>query len=501
MGKLEELRQKNAEVLAGNEQNVQAQHAAGKKTARERISSLLDKGSFVEIEKFVKRTLATPGFEAASETGEGVVCGYGTVADRAVFIYAQDYTVLSGSLSAAHASKIIKVMDMAAKNGVPVIGVLDSGGARISEGIAAIDSTAAILNKYNEISGVVPTVTIVAGPCIGTAAYITAVSDFTLMVDGISAVALHGPQIYASALGKGIEAKEFFGARNHAEKTGLAQFVCANEDECAGTVKKLISFLPSNNLDEAPYEVTADDLNRQLSFTGEEKYDAKAVIAAVCDGGDLLELQSAYAADIILAFGRINGNVCGFIANSDTDITGAGAKKAARFVELLDAFNIPVVTLANCGGTKFDVEAEQDSLIRDAARLISAYAQAGIPKLTLITGKAVGDGFAVMCPKALGADMVYAWPNAEISSMPSEAGALVLYEDEIDKAEDGVAAKAQMKDKYIAEYANPWQAAAQGVIDDVIEPAHTRQILVAALEMTISKRENKLPKKHGVLPL
>ena len=501
MGKLEELRQKNADLLAGNEQNVQAQHAAGKKTARERISSLLDEGSFVEIEKFVKRTFATPGFEAASETGEGVVCGYGTIADRAVFIYAQDYTVLSGSLSAAHASKIIKVIDMAAKNGVPVIGVLDSGGARISEGIAAVGSTAAILNKYNEVSGVVPTVTVVAGPCIGTAAYITAVSDFTLMVDGVSAVALHGPQIYASALGKEIEAKDFFGARNHAEKTGLAQFECANEDECAGVVKKLVSFLPSNNLDEAPYEVTADDLNRQLPFTGEEAYDAKAVIAAVCDGGDMLELQAAYAPDMVLALGRISGNVCGFVANAAVDLTGAGARKAARFVELLDAFNIPVVTLANCGGTEFDMDAEQDSLIMDTARLISAYAQAGVPKLTLVTGKAVGDGFAAMCPKALGADMAYAWPNAEISSMPAEAGALILYEDEIGKAEDGVAAKAQMKEKYIAEYANPWQAAEQGVIDDVIEPAHTRQILVSALEMTISKRENKLPKKHGVLPL
>lgn len=501
MGKLEELRQKNAAILTGNGQNVQAQHAAGKKTARERLDSLLDKGSFVEIEKFVKRTFATPGFEAASEAGEGVVCGYGTIGERAVFVYAQDYTVLSGSLSAAHASKIIKVMDMAAKNGVPVIGILDSGGARISEGVAAIGSTAAILNKYSELSGVVPTLTVVAGPCIGTAAYIAAVSDFTFMTDGISEVALHGPQIYASASGKSLKETELFGAKNHAEKTGIAQFAYANEEECAQGVKKLLSFLPSNNLDEAPYEASADDLNRQLPFTGEEEFDARAVAASICDNSDIFEIQAAFAPDIFLAFGRINGNVCGIIANAKAELTAAGAKKAARFVGLLDAFSIPAVTLVNCGGTEIDIDAEQDSLITDAARLLSAYAQAGIAKLTLVTGKAVGDGFAVMCPKALGADLVYAWPSAEISSMPPEAGAIILYEDEIKAAEDGIAAKEQMKEKYIEEYANPWQAAAQGVVDDVIEPAHTRQILAAALEMTLTKRENRLPKKHGVLPL
>lgn len=501
MSKLEELRQKNADILSGDEQSVQAQHAAGKMTARERIAALLDAGSFVEIEKFVKRTFATPGFEAASQEGEGVVCGYGTVDDRAVFIYAQDYTVLSGSLSAAHAAKILKVMDMAAKNGVPVIGVLDSGGARITEGLAAINSTAAILNKCTEISGVVPTVTVVAGPCIGTAAYITALSDFTLMVDGISATALHGPQIYASALGKGIDATSYFGAKAHGEGTGMAQFTCATEAECAQTVKKLISFLPSNNLDEAPYALCEDDLNRQLPFTGDEAFDAKAVVTAVADNSDILEIQAAYATDMITALGRINGNVCGFVANVAPVLSANGARKAARFVSLLDAYNIPVVTIANCEGSGIDAQAEQGTLIPDIARLIGAYAQAGMPKLTLVASKAVADGFAAMCPKALGADMVYAWPDAEISSMPPEAGALILYEDEIKSAADGIAAKEQMKAKYNAEYANPWQAAAQGVVDDVIEPAHTRQILISALEMTISKRENKLPKKHGVLPL
>ncbi len=503
MGKLEELRQKNLDALAGGgQQSVQAQHDAGKKTARERVELLLDAGSFIEIEKFVKRTYATPGFEAASETGEGVVCGYGTIQERPVYLYAQDYTVLSGSLSAAHAAKILKVMDMAAKNGVPVIGVLDSGGARISEGIAAIESTTAILNKLNEISGVIPTIAVVAGPCVGTAAYMAAIADFTFMIDGISATSLHGPQIYGSALGKSVKATAEFGARTHNEQTGLSQFLCANEEECFGAVKQLLGFLPSNNLDEAPYELHTDDLNRQLPFSGEEAYDPKALLTAIADQGAVLECSAQYAREVITAFGRLGGNVCGFLANdAQAKMTGNAARKAARFMQFLDAFNIPAITLTNCEGAEVDLDQEKGSLIPDIAGLISAYAQAGIPKLNVIAGKSVGEGFAMMCPKALGADMVYAWPGAEISSMPPEMGALVLYEDEIKSAQDGIEAKKQMKEKYIEEYANPWQAAQQGVVDDVIEPAHTRQILISALEMTISKRESKLPKKHGVLPL
>ncbi|MEA5003856.1 MAG: carboxyl transferase domain-containing protein [Christensenella sp.] len=502
MSKLEELRTRNADaLLGGGEQQILAQHDAGKKTARERIGLLLDQGSFVEIDKFLKRTYTTPGLEAASETGEGVVCGYGTIAELPVFVFAQDYTVLKGSLSSAHASKILKTMDMAVKNGVPVIGVLDSGGARISEGMAAISATAEILKKLSDISGVIPTVSIVAGACIGTAAYIAALTDFTLMIDGISQLALHGPQIYASAMGKEIDAQALFGAKSHNKNTGVAQFMCADEMECMGTVRKLLSYLPSNNLDEAPYEMNTDDLNRQLSF-GEEVPDMKELIRSVADNGDVLAYQADFASEVITMFGRLNGNVCGFIANDSTGVlTQRASKKAARFLSFLDAYNIPAVTFTNCGSSDVDIEKEQGSLIPDFAKLVSAYATSGMPKLNVIVGKAIGDGFAVMCPKALGADMVYAWPSAHISAMPVEAGALLLYEEEIAKADDGIAAKKQMIDKYLDEYANPWQAAEQGVVDDVIEPAHTRQVLIASLEMVLSKREEKLPKKHGVLPL
>ncbi|MEG0251261.1 MAG: carboxyl transferase domain-containing protein [Christensenellaceae bacterium] len=504
MGKLEELRQKNKDaLLSGGEEHIQAQKNAGKKTARERVSGLLDADSFVEIDKFVKRTYVTPGFDAPSATGEGVVCGYGTIDERAVFLFAQDYTVLSGSLSVAHAAKILKAIDMAVKNGVPVLAILDSGGARVSEGIAAIDSYAAILKKLNDVSGVIPTISIVAGACVGAAAYIAATTDFTLMVDKISVMALHGPQIYASALGKSIDENVSFGAQNHAKNTGIAQFACATEDECFAVTKKLLSFLPSNNLEEAPYQLCADDLNRQLEvFNTEGAYDAKALIAAVCDNTDMLEQQADFASEIVTAFGRINGNVVGFIANAkDAVITGHAARKAARFALLLDAYNIPIVTFTNCEGTSFDESNEHGMLIADVTKLISAYAEIGVPKINVIVGKAIGDGFAMMCPKSLGADMVYAWPFAQISSIPAKTGALIMFEEEINNSKEPLNVKEQMEKKYIELYANPWQAAAQGVVDDVIEPAHTRQMLVSALEMSISKRENKLPKKHSVLPL
>jgi acetyl-CoA carboxylase carboxyltransferase component len=502
MSKLEELRQKNEDaLLAGGREEIDAQHRAGKKTARERVAALLDDASFVEIDKFIRRAFATPGFEAASAAGEGVVCGYGTVTGRPVFIFAQDHTVLAGSFSAAHARKIEKALDMAAKNGVPVIGILDSDGARVSEGVAAIDSCAAILKKLNDISGVVPTVTVVAGNCIGAAAYIAATTDFCFTVAEGSLIALHGPQIYASTLGDGIDVKTAFNADAHNGITGVSQFMADNEDECFAQVKRLLGFLPANNLEEGPYLMTQDDLNRRLQGVGEGyEYDPKALISMVADDGVVLEYQRYYSPDIITMFGRLNGSTVGFIANgADGGIQGHAARKAARFVSLLDAYNIPVITFTNCGGTA--VEDQKPMLISNGARLIAAYAEAGVPLLNVVTGRAEGDGFAMMCPKSVGADIVYAWPEAVISAMPPEAGAIVMYEDEIAGADDGVEAKRQMIRKYKDEYANPWRAAEQGVVDDVIDPAQTRQMLAAALEMCLAKRDSKLAKKHNVLPL
>jgi len=501
MSKLEELRQKNEKALeAGGKEKIEAQHKDGKKTARERISTLFDDASFVETDKFLKRTFSTPGYEAVSETGEGVVCGYGTIDSRPVFIFAQDYTVLSGSLSAAHAQKILKTIDAAVKNGVPVIGILDSDGARVSEGIAAIDSYAAILKKLSDVSGVIPTISIVAGNCIGSAAYIAASTDFCFTIHEISTIALHGPQIYASTLGNEIDVREAFSAQAHNELTGVSQFLSNSEDECYSQVRKLLSFLPSNNLEEGPYVMSADDLNRQIQAGEGSVYDPKILISQVADNNDILEYQQYYSPDIITAFGRINGNTVGFVANgAEGRVEGHAARKAARFISLLDAYNIPVITFTNCGGTA--VEKEKPMLISNVARLVSSYAQAGVPMLNVITGQAIGDGYAMMCPKSLGADVVYAWPEAEITALPSETGAIVMYEEAIAQSSDGIAAKQAMIEKYREEYANPWQAAEQGVIDDVIDPASTRQMLVAALEMCLSKRDSKLAKKHNVLPL
>lgn len=498
MSKLEELRQKNDAALnAGGKEGIDAQHKAGKKTARERVGMLLDSASFVEIDKFVKRTYATPGFEAVSETGEGVVCGYGTIDERPVFIFAQDYTVLKGSLSAAHATKIIKTLDLAVKNGVPIIGILDSAGARVSEGVAAISSYAAILEKLNQISGVVPTVSVVAGNCVGTAAYIAATTDFCFMIDGISYLALYGSQVYQSTL----DMKPDFGAEKNNKDTGVAQFLCASEDECYSSVRKLLGFLPSNSLDDAPYIMCNDDLNRQLTqFNGESLYTAKEIITAMADNNDVMEYQALYSPEMVTMLGRVNGATVGFVANAgDTIMTGHGARKAARFISLLDAYNIPVVTLVDCEETP--VQELNNMYIANITRMMGIYANAGVPKITVVTGKAVGDSFAMMCPKALGADMVYAWPSAQITAMPAVMGSALLYEKEIAAATDAITAKQEMVQKYIDEYANPWQAAEQGVVDDVIEPAATRQMVAAALEMCSGKRVESLPKKHRIATL
>ncbi|MBD5559629.1 MAG: methylmalonyl-CoA carboxyltransferase [Clostridia bacterium] len=500
MSRLKELKKKEeAALTAGGPDAAKNQHKAGKKTARERITALVDAASFVEIDKFVKGSTVSPGRESVSEVGEGVVCGYGTVDGRPVFVYAQDYTVLAGSVSVAHARKILKVMDMAATSGIPVIGIIDSGGARIAEGVAAVNSYAAILKKLNEISGVVPTICVVAGSCIGTAAYIAATMDFCFTIDKISKVALHGPQIYQATFGDEIDVKTAFSAKAANEVTGVSQFLAASEDECYAELKKLLGYLPSNNLESSPYEVGSDDLNRQLAGF-DEAYEPKALIQNVSDGGACLEYQAFYGTEIVTAFGRINGNAVGFVANgTEGRISPHAARKASRFVSILDAYNIPIITFTNLGGT--DVSLKQRCMTTAGAGLIAAYAGCGSPMLNVITGEAVGDGYAMMCPKALGADLVYAWPQAVITAMPPEAGALLLYEKDIEQAQDGVKAKQDAVAKYREEYANPWQAAEQGVVDDVIEPARTRQMLIAGLEMCQTKRVQRLPKKHDVKTL
>ncbi len=495
MSKLETLREKNNQLLSNGK--IQDQHNLKKKTARERIELMLDAKSFVEIDKYVSKNFSTVDFEAVSAEGEGVVCGYGTIDGRPIFLFAQDFTVLSGSLSVAQAAKIVKTLDNALKNGVPVIGILDSLGARIAEGVAAINSYGSIIKKLNDISGVIPTIAVIAGPCVGAMTYVSATCDFTFMIDDISYMALNGPQIYESAMGKKFDNAKTIGALNHNENTGVAQFLNTNEEECFADVKKLLSYLPSNNLDDILYEFNEDDLNRQLDEYNENfEYDAKELIAKISDNNMVFEYGMYYSKEIITAFGRINGNTVGFVANANGSfITGRSARKASRFISLLDAYNIPVITIVNTNGTEVDLQKEKGMLITNVARLINTYGEAGIPKITLIAGNAVGDGYLAMCPKSLGADIVLAWPNAVISSIPVEMGGVLLVEENTGISKDNAT------QSYEENHATAFAAARQGVVDDIIEPASTRQMIASALEMTLTKRESKLPKKHSIMPL
>ena len=502
--RLHTLNEKRKSVLqAGGPEKLAEQKNKGKLTARERIAKLLDEGSFVEVDTFVQHSSAVEGFDATSAPGEGVVAGYGTIAQRPVYIYSQDYTVLSGSLGAMHAKKIVKVLDAAGKTGVPVIGILDSGGARLSEGTFALNGFGEIFKKLVELSGVVPLISVVAGPCAASAAYIAALTDFVFMVDQIGAMFTAGPQVFSAATGEDLDADSLGGAKLQNEKTGNAQFFCQTEDACYTSVKTLLSFLPSNNVEDLPLSECSDDLNRQLTdFNDAQQYDMRELIKAIADNGVFFETQMYFATNIITGLIRLNGWSVGVVANyPETYINTDAADKAAKFIRFCDAFNIPVVSFTDTPGFVIDIKEENAGLIRHGAKLIYAYAQASVPLLNVITGKAIGTAFIAMSSKTLGADMVMAWPQAEISCLGAEAAANILLVDAIQSADDPVKARAEKIAEYREVFASPWAAAKQGAVDDVIAPAETRQRLAAALEMALGKRVNQTPKKHGVMPL
>ena len=490
----------NLAKLGGGQDKIDVQHKQGKMTARERIQSLLDDKSFIELDKFYERSRSTPGFESATASGEGVITGYGSADGRPVYIFAQDYTVLNGSMSVAQAQKIAKIMDMALQNGAPVIGVLDSGGARISEGAAAMGAYGMIVKTLNDLSGVVPTVTVIAGQCIGAAAIIAGLTDFTFAVDKTSSLLLHGPQILSSTIGGNFKAEEISGAKALNERTGIAQFLAENENQAYADVRRLLSFLPSNNLDESPSLMAEDDLNRQIPELDSDDVDARDLIAKIADSNDFMEYQAYYAKEIVAGFARLNGNTVGVVANcAASALSGAAAKKAARFITLLDAYHIPVVTLADCGDIPVMDETKDANLISEFSGLLFACAQASVPMVTVIVGQAVAAG--LLAAKSANTDIVLAWSNAVISAMPPEAGALIYFEKEIASSDDPSAARIAAIEKYKEEYASAFAAARLGVVDDVIAPSATRQMVIAALEACITKRQSKPPKKHGVLPL
>ncbi|MGI5900373.1 MAG: acyl-CoA carboxylase subunit beta [Christensenellales bacterium] len=474
------------EIIAGDEEKIAQQKKAGKLTARERINALLDAGSFVEIGALVK---------TKDDVGQSVVAGYGTVDARPAYVYAQDYTVKHGAMGVLQAKKIARVMELAKKTGAPLIAFLDSAGARVDEGAAVLDGISQVISGHAALSGIVPQIAVVSGPCVGTGAIAASLCDFVIMTDKVSSLLAQGAQIINAKMGKDVPAEELAGAKA-AAKAGACAYAAGSEEEAIAAAQKLLAFMPSNNIEEAPvYE--GENLNRKIDASG----DVFALVSAIADGGEALELYKGYADEIFAGLVKLGGFCVGVIANNYAEnggvITPSGAAKAAKLIGVCDSFNIPVVSLVNTDG--FDVGSIEDNFtsVQAGAKLAFAYAQATVPKVSVIVGKAIGGGYAVMGSKGVGADIVYAWPGAVIGTVNVDAGARILYSDEI---RDGLSFQ-DAQSKYTEEYACPIAAAQAGVVDDVIPAEETRQHLIAAVDMLFSKREIVTPRKHGNAPL
>ena len=505
------LRKKKIEN-GGGDDKIAKQHASGKMTARERINMLLDEGSFVEIDAFVKHRSIEFDMDKIDAPGDGVVTGYGTVDGRLIYIYAQDFTVVGGSLGEMHAKKITKLMDMAIKMGAPIIGINDSGGARIQEGIDSLFGFGEIFFRNTLASGVIPQISVIMGPCAGGAVYSPAITDFVFMVDNTSQMFITGPQVIKTVTGEDVSFETLGGAETHNTNSGVAHFRYANEEECIGGIKKLISFLPENNLTDAPICPNNDDLNKideelnEIIPEGAAKpYDMKTVITKIVDNGDFFEIHESFAKSIIVGFGRMNGSTVGIVANQPKVLAGSldvnSSDKAARFIRFCDAFNIPLLTLTDVPGYLPGVSQEHNGIIRHGAKLLYAYAEATVPKINIILRKAYGGAYIAMSSKHLGADVVLAWPTAEIAVMGPDGAANIIFRKEISQAEDPAEVRKQKIEEYRDKFSNPYIAAARGYVDDIIEPATTRPRIINALQMLESKRENRPAKKHGNIPL
>ncbi len=511
--KLKGLEERRAKVLAGGgPKRVAAQHAKGKKTARERIEALVDKGSFVELDAFVEHRCTDLGMAAVEAPGEGVVIGYGTVNGRMVYLFAQDFTVIGGSLGEMHAAKICKAMDMAVKVGCPCIGINDSGGARIQEGVDALSGYGDIFYRNTLASGVVPQISVIMGPCAGGAVYSPALTDFVFMTEGSSNMFITGPQVIKAVTGEDVSAEDLGGARVHTEVSGVAQFKFRDEEATIEGIKKLLSFLPQNNIEDAPLAKNGDDpaklvpqLNDILPDSANKPYDIRNVIEKIVDLGDYLEVQPDFAKNIVTCFGRLGGRSVGIIANQPAVMAGVldinASDKASRFIRICDSFNIPLVTFTDTAGYLPGVGQEHGGVIRHGAKLLYAYSEATVPKLTVIIRKAYGGAYIAMCSRHLGADQVFAWPSAEIAVMGPDGAANIIFKKEIDEAADPAATRKEKIAEYKQNFANPYKAAVRGYVDDVIDPAQTRARLCSALTMLLGKRQSQPARKHGNIPV
>jgi acetyl-CoA carboxylase carboxyltransferase component len=511
--KLIELRGKAR--MGGGEKRIEAQHQKGKYTARERIDMLLDEGSFEEFDMFVEHRSTNFGMDKKKFLGDGVVTGYGTIEGRLVYIFAQDFTVFGGSLSETLALKICKIMDMAMKMGAPVIGINDSGGARIQEGVNSLAGYAEIFQRNILASGVIPQISGIFGPCAGGSVYSPALTDFTIMTEGTSYMFLTGPKVVKSVTGEDVTQEQLGGARVHSSKSGVAHFAVENEENGLSLIRNLLSFLPQNNLEETPLRKTDDPIDRYedglndiIPDSANRPYDMYEVIGAIIDGGEFLEVHADYAKNIIVGFARFNGQSVGIVANQPKFLAGVldinASRKAARFVRFCDAFNIPLVTLVDVPGFLPGTAQEYGGVILNGAKLLYAYGEATVPKITVTLRKSYGGAHIVMSCKQLRGDINYAWPSAEIAVMGADGAVEVLYGREI-AAQDTPEKKAEVlqakKDEYTDLFANPYQAASYGYIDDVIEPRNTRFRVIRALQQLQTKKLVNPAKKHDNMPL
>jgi acetyl-CoA carboxylase carboxyltransferase component len=497
---------------AGGEQRIRKQHEQGKYTARERIDKLLDEGSFEEFDTFVTHRCTDFGMEKEQPLGDGVITGHGTVHGRLVFVFSQDFTIFGGSLSKAYAEKICKVMDLAVKVGAPIVGLNDSGGARIQEGVDALAGYSDIFLRNVLASGVVPQLSLVLGPCAGGAVYSPAITDFVAMTRGTSYMFLTGPKVVEQVTREKVTTEQLGGADVHSSKSGVAHFVAENEDEALALVRRMLSFFPQNYQQKPPLAACDDpvdrpvpELNAILPDSANRPYDVKEVIRALVDGGDFLEVHEAWAGNLVVGFARFNGRPVGVVANQPKVMAGvldnAASIKGARFVRLCDAFNLPLVTLEDVPGFMPGTAQEYGGIIRNGAKLLFAFAEATVPKVTVILRKAYGGAYCVMSSKHLRGDVNYAWPTAEIAVMGPDGAVEIIYRKELAAAEDVAAKAAELKERYSNLFATPYAAARKGYIDDVIEPATTRFRICRALELLADKRDANPGRRHTNIPL
>jgi acetyl-CoA carboxylase carboxyltransferase component len=511
--KIEQLhRMRKLSQEGGGPERVKRQQEQGKLTARDRLQLLLDKGSFRELDPFVVHRETNFGMADKQYLGDSVVTGWGTIGGRLVYVFSQDFTVFGGSLSAVHAEKVCKVMDMAMRNGAPVIGINDSGGARIQEGVVSLGGYADIFLRNTLASGVVPQISAIMGPCAGGAVYSPALTDFIFMVKETSHMFITGPDVVKAVTGEDVTFEQLGGAVTHSTKSGVAHMAAETESDCLFLIREMVSYLPSNNMEEAPFVPTKDDplrtdasLDTLVPDNPNKPYDIKDVIHKVFDDGMFYEIQEHYAENIVVGFARLGGHSVGIVANQPMVLAGVldikASEKAARFVRFCDAFNIPLIVFEDVPGFLPGLDQEYGGIIRNGAKLLYAFCEATVPKITVVTRKAYGGAYCVMNSKHIRADLNLAWPTAEIAVMGPEGAVNVIFRRELAAAADPVARKAELVAEYREQFADPYTAASRGYIDDVIEPSQTRPRLINALNMLQNKRDHNPPKKHGNIPL